>query len=137
MSAELSLQELVIGYCRQVGALIEPPAYGIYDVLLPDEAAKRWGVDAYQRFTFEQAENLPPGVTLLHYGHPLTEQMVEELRLLSANAQFFINNVRLEKPGLYAVIEKALILPNARLFPVHGALDRRRTYHYLRLNSHS
>jgi hypothetical protein len=30
-----SLEGLVLGYFHQVGALVEPPAYGAYEVLLP------------------------------------------------------------------------------------------------------
>ncbi len=126
-----------MGYCLQVGALVEPPAYHVYEVLLPDEVANRWGINPHQLFMFAGAEEtLPPGsaVTLLHYGHPLVETIVEEISSLTANGQFYINNVRLEKPGLFNVIEKTLVLPNAKLFPVQGASEQRRLYHYVRFN---
>ena len=134
MSVELSLQEMMLGYLQQMGALVEPPAYGIYDVLLPDDVAERWGVDAIQRFSFTAGEEEISGVTRLYYGHPLVDRTVEEIRELSANAVFSIQNVRLEKPGLFDVIKKTLALPNARLFPVHGVMERKRMYHYLRFN---
>jgi hypothetical protein len=133
MTEELSLQEMVLGYCRQVGGLVEPPAYGIHEILLPDEVAARWGVEPIQRLVFTP-ETSDPGVTAITYTHPLVETIVEELRQQTANGMFFINNVRLEKPGLYAAIEKAFVLPNARLFPVHGAIERQRMYHLVRFN---
>lgn len=138
MSEDTSLQELVLGYCRQVGGLVEPPAYGIYEILLPDEVAARWGVEPLQKLVFtsetQSAGDLPGEVTRLTYTHPLVETIVEELRQQAANGLFFVNNVRLEKPGLYTTIEKALTLPNLRLFPVYGAVERQRLYHLVRFN---
>ena len=52
MALNISLEELVLGYCRQVDGLVEPPAYGAYEVLLPDEVAARWGVAPHQHFAF-------------------------------------------------------------------------------------
>ena len=143
MSQDTSLQNLILGYCQQVGGLVEPPAYGIHEVLLPEDVASRWGIDAHQKFLFageskpwDEGNTAQQGnqVTLLHYGHPLVETVVEELRRQPANGRFFINNVRLEKPGLFTVIEKAMGLPNAKLFAVPGASDRRRLYLYVRFN---
>ncbi len=137
MSDDTSLQELVLGYCRQVDGLVEPPAYGIYEVLLPDEVAARWGMDAHQRFTFSaEADNATTNgyATFLHYGHALVETIVNELRLQTANGLFFISNVRLEKPKLYAVIEKAISVSNAKLFPVPGAAEQAHLHHYARFN---
>ena len=131
MPEDTFLQDLILGYCRQVGGLVEPPAYGIHETLLPDEVAARWGVDAIQRFNFAGEGDSGPtqgDATLIHYGHPLVETIVAELRQQTANGQFFVNNLRLEKPGLYAVIEKALNLPNAKLFPVRGVVERQRMY---------
>ena len=39
-----SLQDFVLAYCEEVGGLIERPAYGLVDLLLPDEVARRLGV---------------------------------------------------------------------------------------------
>ncbi|MBU2610757.1 MAG: hypothetical protein KJ606_07410, partial [Chloroflexi bacterium] len=55
-------------------------------------------------------------------------------RLQTANGRFFINNVRLEKPSLYAIIEKAISISNAKLFPVPGAVEQPRLHHYVRFN---
>jgi hypothetical protein len=133
MPEGVSLEELVLGYCIQVGGLVEPPAYGIHEVLLPDEIASRWGVEADQRITFN-ADNNQDGVVYLHYGHPLVETIVNELRLQAANGQFFINQVRPEKPGLFAAAEKTFSLPNAKLFPMANAAEEARLHQYVRFN---
>jgi len=127
----ISLEELVLGYCRQVGGLVEPPAYGVYEVLLPDDVAARFGIGAHQRFAFSSDMGK---ATSLHYGHTLVETIVEELRLRTANGRFFINNIRLEKPKLYEVIEKAISLPNAKMFPIPSTALQAQLHHYVRFN---
>lgn len=135
MTKDTSLEELVLGYCRHAGGLVEPPAYGIYETLLPAEVAARWGLVSHQHFTFDaEAQKEQAGLTFLHYGHTLVDTIVNELRWQSANGQFFINNVRPEKPSLYAAIEKAISLPNAKLFPVPSAMEQARLHHYARFN---
>ena len=128
-----SLEQLVLGYFHQVGALVEPPAYGAYEVLLPDEAAARWGISPHQKMVFDAAYQ-QQGVTFLHYGHTLIEAIAEELRGQSANGQFFINNVRPEKPGLPSEIEKAFSLPNAKIFFIPTEKEKIRHHHYVRFN---
>ena len=123
----------MLGYFRQVGALVEPPAYGAYEVLLPDEAAGRWGISPHQKIVFDAARQ-QNGVTFLHYGHALIETIVEELRGQSANGQFFINNVRPDKPGLPSEIEKAFSLPNAKIFFIPAEKEKVRHHHYVRFN---
>ena len=144
MAQDTSLKVMIVGYCRQVGGLVEGPAYGVYEVLLPDDVAARLRIDPHQKFVFSSRDEIAPiegqpengenTLTLLHYGHPLVDTVVEDLRRQMAVGLFFINNVRLEKPGLYAVIEKTLQFPNARLFPVKGAMERRRLFHIVRFN---
>jgi len=133
MIHDKSLEELVLGYCRQVGGLVEPPAYNIYEVLLPDDISARWGIESHQRFAFDAA-HLQEDAVYLHYGHPLVETIVNELRLQSANGQFFVNNIRPEKPGLYAVIEKAISLPNAKMFAVPKAAEQVHLHYYVCFN---
>jgi hypothetical protein len=114
MSQNISLEDLILGYCRQVSGLVEPPAYGAYEVLLPDEVAARWGIESHLRFGFApETEN----ATYIHFGHNLVETIVDELRAKTANGCLFVNNVHLEKPKLYQVVEKAISLPNAKMFP--------------------
>jgi hypothetical protein len=144
MAQDTSLKDLIVGYCRQTGGLVEGPTYGVYEVLLPDDVAARLQIDPHQKFVFSSRDEIAPikgqpkngesPLTLLHYGHPLVDTVVEDLRRQMPNGLFFINNVRLEKPGLYAVIEKTLQFPNARLFPVKGAMERRRLFHIVRFN---
>ena len=129
----ISLDELVLGYFRQIGALVEPPAYGVYEVLLPDKAAARWGISSHQKLVFDAAHQ-QAGVTFLHYGHALIETIAEELRGQSANGQFFINNVRPDKPGLRSEIEKAFSLPNAKIFFIPVEKEKIRHHHYVRFN---
>lgn len=133
MIQEKSLEELVLGYCRQVGGLVEPPAYNLYEVLLPDDVSVRWGMAPHQRFVFDAA-HLREDSVYLYYGHPIVETIVSELRWQSANGQFFINNIRPEKPGLYAVIEKAISLPNAKMLADPKAAAQVRLHHYVLYN---
>src|SRR3990172_497528 len=131
MSQNISLEELVLAYCRQVDGLVEPPAYGAYEVLLPDDVAVRWGIASHLRFTFTpETEN----ATYIHFGHHLVETIVDEVRTKTANGRFCINNVHLEKPKLYQVIEKAISLPNAKMFPVPSAAEQAGLHHYVRFN---
>lgn len=132
MSEDTSLRDFILGYCQQVGGLIEPPAYGIYEVLLPEDVAVRWGVDSFQRFTFTPEAGAEKGATTLYYGHPLVETIVFELRQRPANTLFFINPPRLEKPGLRELVEKTFTFPNAR--PAAGHTQRTRLYHYVCFN---
>ena len=135
MAEETALRELVLSYCRQVGALVDPPAYGIYDVLLPEEVAARWRVDPLQRFQFSSGGQDGQGeVTRLHYGHALVEEIISELRQRPANAHFYINMVRLEKPGLIALIEKSFQFPNARLFSIPEAQAKTALHDVVRFN---
>lgn len=135
MAEETGLRELVLGYCRQVGALVDPPAYGIYEVLLPEEVAARWRVNPFQRFTFSSGGQDGQGqVARLHYGHALVEEIISELRQQAANAHFYINMVRLEKPGLSALIEKSFRFPNARLFSILKAQEKASLYDVVRFN---
>ena len=133
MTQDKSLEELVSGYCRQVGGLVEPPAYNIYEVLLPDDIAARWGIQPHQRLTFDTS-HLHEETVYLHYGHPLVETIVNELHWQSANGQFFINNIRPEKPGLYSVIAKAIVLPNAKMFANPKVAEQVRLHHIVRFN---
>ena len=135
MAEDTSLRDFMLGYCRQLGAVVEPPAYGVYETLLPDDAAARWGMSPYQFFAFAPDARLPDGaeITFLHYGHPLVETVVAELRTQTADTQWFINPARLEKPGLAALAEKTYQFPNARLAPLKGG-ERRRMHHYVCFN---
>jgi hypothetical protein len=131
MADTVSLSDLVLGAFRRKGALIDPPAYGVHEVLLPDEEARQLGTNAHQRIAF--APDLPPdgiAAEVLHFGHPLVEAVISDLRRQPAAALQSIRNVRLEKPFLYDTVDKALSFPNAKLFPNARSSERWRLHHY-------
>jgi hypothetical protein len=129
------LSDFVFGFCRALGGVVEPPAYGVYDVLLPDAVAARLGVEPFQRLTFDEASAAASaGVTLLSYGHALIERMVEMTQAAPACARFYINDVRLDKIGLAALARSALSFPNANLVEVPHTLEARAMFRYARFN---
>ena len=153
MTEDTSLRDFILGYCQQMGGLVEPPAYGMFDVLLPEDVAARWGIASFQRFNFDPTLilPLPPydggasssspaareqgeaiSMTTLYYGHPLVEMIVSELRQHPADTRLFVNPLRLEKPGLRDLVEKTFTFSNAR--PVAGHIQRNRLYHYVCFN---
>ncbi len=127
------LADFVLDFCRAQGGVVEPPAYGIYDVLLPDVVAVQLGIDTLQRFGFDEnaASN---GVTLLNYSHPLVERMMEAARAVPACARFYITDVRLDKTGLATLARDSLSLPNANLVEVPHTLEARAMFRYVRFN---
>ena len=131
MTPTISIEELILGYCIQVEGIVEPPAYGVYEVLLPDEVAARWKVLPHQHFTFAtEAKN----ALHIHFGHPIAETIVDEVRAKTANGHFFINNVRPEKPNIYETIEKSFSLPNAKMFSIPGVVEKATLHHYGKMN---
>ncbi|HID64708.1 MAG TPA: hypothetical protein EYP49_18475 [Anaerolineae bacterium] len=132
------LADFVLNFCREAGAIVEPPAYGVYEVLLPDELAARLGVPAYQRFAFDDTSlvllpDLQSGgevgadeVTHLSYGHPFVERLIEAARQRPACARLYVNDVRLDKRGLADLARQTLSFPNARLVevPVPKGIER-------------
>jgi hypothetical protein len=131
MSTEL--QDFVLDTLRTQGAVVEPPAYGVSDVLLPDDLAARLGVEAFQRLTFDEAA-AGPGITHLTYGHALVERLAELVCAAPVCTRFYINDVRLNKSGLAELARAALSFPNALLTPEPGAIEARALFHYVRFN---
>jgi len=139
------LTDFVLNYYREAGAIIEPPAYGVHEVLLPDALAAHLGVSAYQRLAFDDmptaetegsVRDLRPidEVTHLSYGHPLIESLIEAARQVPACARLYVNAVRLDKRGLADLAHQALSFPNARLVEVEGQTESRVLGHYVRFN---
>lgn len=131
------LADFVLNALRQAGGLVDPPVYGLYDVLLPEEVARRWQVSTYQRLAFTEAPAARTGteeITSVGYGHPLLETLVEEVRAEPACMQTFINSVRLDKRGLFPLARQALTFPNARLSEVPRQGEVAALCHYVRLN---
>jgi hypothetical protein len=144
------LADFVLNYSREAGAIVEPPAYGVYEVLLPDNLAARLGVPAYQRFAFDDtlaAEEWRMGaddVTHLSYGHPFIESLIEAARQVPASAHLYVNTVRLDKRGLADLARQTLSFPNARLVEVEASETQAESHcpcaatvalgHYVRFN---
>jgi hypothetical protein len=129
------LADFVLDFCRAQGGVVEPPTYGVYDVLLPDATAAQLGIDPWQRFAFDDASAAASnGVTLLTYGHPLVERMMEAARAVPACARFYVNDVRLDKTGLAALARDSLSFPNANLGEVPHTLEERAMFRYVRFN---
>ena len=131
------LTDFVLNALRQAGGLVDPPAFDRYDVLLPDEVARRWQVPVYQRLAFAeapQADNDREPVTAIGYGHPLLETLVEEIRAEPACMQVFINSLRTDKRGLFSLACQALAFPNARLSEAPRQGEVVAVCHYARFN---
>ena len=127
------LADFVLDFCRALGAVVEPPAYGVYDVLLPDAVATQLGVNAFQRWTFD---TLGDGdqVNALSYGHLIVERLAELARAVPACARFYLNSVRLDKTGLLELARAELAFPNAMLAEDPRASERRALFHAVRFN---
>ncbi len=132
------LTDFVLGAFRQVGGIVEPPAYDIYEVLLPEDVARRWNVASYQRLAFSGAAPArvagAEDVTIVGYGHPLVETLVEEIRAEPACVQVYINDLRLDKRGLLALARQTLAFPNARLSELPHKGQSAALCHYVRFN---
>jgi hypothetical protein len=132
------LADFVLNAFRQADGIVEPPAYGIYEVLLPEEVARRWDVAAYQRMACageSPAETAgADDVTVVGYGHPLVDTLMVETRAEPACGRVYANDVRLDKRGLLALARQALAIPNARLSAVPHKSEAAALCHYVRFN---
>jgi hypothetical protein len=132
------LVDFVLNAFRQIGGIVEPPAYGVYEVLLPEGVARRWDVPTYGRLAF--TDELPvevadaDDVALVGYGHPLVETLTEEIRAEPACTLAYINDLRLEKRGLSELACEALAFPNARLSEAPHKGESAALCHYVRFN---
>ncbi|MEE8389896.1 MAG: hypothetical protein V3S14_03745, partial [Anaerolineae bacterium] len=134
------LADFVLGAFRQVGGIVEPPAYGVYEVLLPEGVARRWDVPVYRRLTF--ADETPAeatgvdgeDVTIVGYGHSLVETLMEETRVEPACVQVYVNDLRLDKRGLLTLAHQATAFPNARLSEMPRQSETPVLCHYVRFN---
>jgi len=130
-----SLQDFVLAYCEEIGGLIERPAYGLVDLLLPDEIARRLGTAPLTRLAFtEETAAAHPEATHLTYGHPLLEGVVEDMRGRGLALRRYVNQVRLARSGLLQLIKNELAFPNAWLRSLENAVEAPRTHYYVRFN---
>jgi hypothetical protein len=106
------LEQFVVDYLQEAGSLVEPPAYGVYEVLLPEAVADSWHVPAYLQLAFTDTEQ--KDVTQLGYNHPMVEQMVQGAYGRPASTRLFINDLRLDKSGIDDLAIKNWVILNAR-----------------------
>jgi hypothetical protein len=126
------LSEFVLGYLHEQGSLVNPPAYGLHEVLMPDDLAAGLRLDAYQRLAF--ASTSVAATLQVGYSHPLVDEIARRLILEPGHGLGYVNNVRPEKRGLAELAAKTLSFPNARLSPKQDASEQRALHHYLRFN---
>ncbi len=126
------LERFVLGYLEEAGGLVEPPAFRVYEVLLPEKVAERWQVDPYLQlaFTDDGQEN----VTRLGYNHPLVEKMVQEANGRAASTRLYINDLRLDKNNIDETAIKNWVILNARTQPQKQAVVARVCSTYIRFN---
>ncbi len=126
------LETFVLDYLQEAGSIVEPPAYSVYETLMPEAVAARWGVPAYLQLTF--TGNDQDGVTQLGYNHPLVEQMVQEAHGRSASTCLFVNDLRLDKSGVDELAIKNWVILNARAQPQRQSTMARVRSTYVRFN---
>ncbi len=107
------LENFVLEYLEEMGGIVEPPAYGVYEALLPEKTAVRWQMPDYFHFAFAESEQ--ENVTRLGYNHPLVEQMVAEAFDRPASAHLYINNLNLNKSNVDDRAMKSWVILNARV----------------------
>ncbi len=126
------LQEFVLGLFQANGALVEPPRYGTYEVLLPEKLAAQLDTPALQEVVFDEpGQAAGDGRLHLAQGDPLVDRLVEWARRAPAPARTCINSVRLDKRGLLELARQALTIPNGRLAPAPGQMESPALFHYL------
>jgi hypothetical protein len=127
------LRDFVLTFYRLAGGLVEPPNFGVHEALLPEALAARLGIDTYQQLAFdEKGQDDDDEITRLTYGHPLVEDMAQDILAIPANALLHVNAVRLEKRGLADLARQALSLSNARLVQAPRQVEARSLHHYVR-----
>ena len=126
------LENFVLDYLREAGSIVEPPAFGVHEVLLPETVAARWHVPAYLQLAFTDAEQ--DDATRLGYNHPLVEQMVQEAHGRSASTCLYITNLRLDKSGVDDLAVKNWVILNARAQPQKRSTMARVRNTYVRFN---
>lgn len=129
------LEDFILDFCNAQDALVERPAFGLIDVLLPEETATRLNVDPFLRLASdEEIAAAHPDALHLTYGHPLVEQMIEAAMEQGFAVRWYINDVRLQKRDLFELIKTETTFPNAWVLPVKQALPQSRLHYYVRFN---
>ncbi len=130
------LSRFVLDFLEQQGSVVAPPAFGVYEVLMPEELAAGLGVDDFQhlRFDGEPAPGAPDATLQLSVNHPLVDTIAAQVATQPASAAVYLNQVRLEKRGLVELARKTFGFPNARLDFVPQTQERSELHHYLQFN---
>jgi hypothetical protein len=129
------LEEFVLDFAHETGALVERPAFGLIDVLWSDDIARRLDVTPLQTLTFhEDVAAAHPDAVWVTIGHPLVERIEQEVRQRGQTVRWYVNAVRLDKRGLFDIIKREVGLSNAWLAPEPGAVERRQVHYYVRFN---
>jgi hypothetical protein len=130
------LSRFVLDYLEQQGSVVAPPAFGVYEVLMPEELAADLGVDDFQhlRFDGEPAPDASDATLQLSVNHPLVDTIAAQVAAQPASAAVYVNQVRLEKRGLVELARKTFGFPNARLDYVPQTQERSELHHYLQFN---
>ncbi len=126
------LETFVLDYLEEAGSLVEPPAYRIYEVILPEAIAERWDVPAYLQLAFTDTER--EEAIRLGYNHPLVEKMVKEAHNRLASTCLSINNLRLDKKEIDEIAIKSWAILNARAQPQKRSTVSRVRSVYVRFN---
>lgn len=127
-----NLARFVLDYLEHEGSAIAPAGFGVHEALLPEELAARLQIDSYLRLAF--ADGAADDALLLTVNHPLVERIAERLEQAAGDALVYINQVRLEKKGLFEAATKALSFPNARFSAKRDEMEQAALHHYLRCN---
>ena len=131
-SEHFDLARFVLGYLEHEGSVAAAPAFGVHEVLLPDELAAALRVESYLKLTFDAGADAE--AQRISVNHPLVEAIADRLTHEVGYAQVAINHVRLEKRGLFDVAVKSWSFPNARLAALRDAVEQPALHHYLRFN---
>ena len=135
-SAHFDLSELILGYLEETGSVVMPPAFGVYDVLMPEEVATHLGLSEETHFAFAARNEDRPNEDVLNVGvnHPLVENIAYTLTQQPANAYSYIRDVRIDKRGLAELARKHYNLPNARLDALPKVQEEGQQHFYLLCN---
>lgn len=130
------LSRFVLDFLEQQGGIVSPPAFGVYEVLMPEEIAAALGIDdfAHLRFDAEPVAGAVDTALPLSVNHPVVDKIAALVTQQPANAAGFINHVRLDKRGLVDLARKQFSLPNARIEFVPKTQERSELHHYLQFN---
>lgn len=127
------LEQFVLDYFTQHEALIERPAFGLVEVLLPDAEANRLHADPLLTLTFLE-EAAAPNATPLTIGHPLIEAMIEAARSEGQVTCWYINEVRHTKAGFFDLVKREWTFANGWLTAIKGVLEEPQLHYYAWFN---